>query len=201
MQWTGSSGDFPSEFEWEGITIELLNFGQLEQMSRMTLKNRVTTMREHIAAQQPGTRLPPLSGFGPDMTIAWLLKVQVALARSVGIRITESDLGALSENSSGGTMADVMSKPRAIAVDQHENFDQQHMNYDQQSYQQQMYSQQGYSQGYRQKGHDGFQSKSAQDLASYEPAQMKAMYDAATADASYTANQARARNQSSFTFG
>lgn len=69
MQWSSPPrGDFPSSFEWNGVELELLTFAQLEQQSRLNLKNRVTTLREIISAEQPGTRLPPLNGFGPDMT-------------------------------------------------------------------------------------------------------------------------------------
>jgi hypothetical protein len=48
---------------------------------------------------------------------------------------------------------------------------------------------------------DEFRSKSSQNAMAYEPEHLRNMYDAATTDASHTAQMAKARNQSSFTFG
>lgn len=133
--------------------------------------------------------------------------MQVALARSVGIQITEASLGALADEAGGdGSMASTMkaSKDRGTSIqDERENVSGQDLSYPPQSAQQQMYAQQGYSQGYQ---HDAgrfndFQSKSAQNAAQYEPEHMRRMYDSATKEAGHTAALAKARNQSSFTFG
>lgn len=207
MQWSGSRGDFPSEFQWNGYTIELLNYSQLEQQSRLHLKNRVTTFREQIAQMQPNTRLPPLAGAGADLVIPWLLKVEVALARSVGIDITEADLGAPQVDNSGlygdGSMAGSMAPRVRTPMPSYAPPAEVAPQYPQQSYQQQQFQQDGSacSGGYRHTEYDAFRSKSAQNVAMYETDQIRHMYESATADAEAIRQKARERNQSSFTFG
>jgi len=208
MQWSGSRGDFPSEFQWNGFTIELLNYSQLEQQSRLHLKNRVTTFREQIGQMQANTRLPPLTGYGADIVIAWLLKVEVALARSVGIDITEADLGAPQVDSGmygDGSMAGSMAPRVRTPMPSYAPFTEAASMQPPQSYQQQHFQQAGHdygqAPGYRRSEYDAFQSKSAQNSNFYETDQIRQAYESATADAEAIRQKARERNQSSFTFG
>lgn len=68
----------PHEIAFEGTTIQISTFHQLEQMSRKNLMGRVTVLRQQVGTD----RLPPLTGHGPDLTIDWILNVQQGLVRA-----------------------------------------------------------------------------------------------------------------------
>ena len=80
----------PTELSFNGQTIALKTFAQLEQQSRTNLKLVVKTLQEQLGDQG----LPPLTGHSPDLTIAWILDVQCAVCMGKGLRLTPADFGA-----------------------------------------------------------------------------------------------------------
>lgn len=80
----------PTEITFNGATIQLITFGQLEQMSRQNLKLRVKTLQEKLGESS----LPPLRGHGNDLTIDWILTVQCAVCAGKGLPLTPADFGA-----------------------------------------------------------------------------------------------------------
>jgi hypothetical protein len=83
---------------FNGKSIQLLTFQQLEQMSRQNLKIRVKTLQEQLEDQN----LPALAGHGPDLTIEWILSVQCAICMGKGLRLTPADFGAPSTANAEG---------------------------------------------------------------------------------------------------
>ena len=80
----------PTEITFNGKQIQLLNYQQLEQLSRQNLKLRSKTLQEQLADQP----LPPLAGQGQDLVIDWILSVQCAVCMGKGLSLTPADFGA-----------------------------------------------------------------------------------------------------------
>ena len=70
--------------------VELYTYQQLMDLSKVNLKQRVLNLREQLGEG----RLPPLqAGAAHDIAVPWMIRVEVAAARSVGVEITEEELG------------------------------------------------------------------------------------------------------------
>ena len=80
----------PTEVIFNGKTIPMLNFMQLEQMSRQHLKNASRNLMDSLGADN----LPPITGHGQDLMIAWILDVQCAVCRGKGIELSPALFGA-----------------------------------------------------------------------------------------------------------
>lgn len=80
----------PTEIMFNGTSVTLSTFQQLEQLSRQNLKKRVLTLQEQLGS----ANLPPLTGHGPDLTIEWILTVQCAVCTGKGLSLSPADFGA-----------------------------------------------------------------------------------------------------------
>mmetsp|Transcript_32744 Transcript_32744/g.86051 ORF Transcript_32744/g.86051 Transcript_32744/m.86051 type:complete len:157 (-) Transcript_32744:245-715(-) len=88
----------PSEIIFNGVEVTLLTYKQLEQQSRKNLMIKVRSLQDMLGADN----LPTLTGHGPDITIEWILSVQIALCRGKGIALTPANFGAPAAANSDG---------------------------------------------------------------------------------------------------
>ena len=108
----------PTELSFNGQTIALKTFAQLEQQSRTNLKLVVKTLQEQLGDQG----LPPLTGHSPDLTIAWILDVQCAVCMGKGLRLTPADFGAPAAANEDGFFGRGEAMPsKAAAAPMYEN--------------------------------------------------------------------------------
>jgi len=109
-----------SELEYNGKTVQMWTYKQLEQQAAKTIKARATLTRDIIGAGN----LPPLSiAGGVDQMIHWLLTAQCMLAESQGLQLTPADFGAPNDlvgHSHGAEPSGYqMATPYGTAADQH----------------------------------------------------------------------------------
>jgi len=80
----------PASVPFNGRDVTLWTCGQLENASKLNLKQRALNLRDLIGEDQ----LPPLNTSGPAPTIIlWLLEVQVALCKTKGLNVEVADFG------------------------------------------------------------------------------------------------------------
>ena len=91
MRPTADMATLPTEIVFEGMTLPISTYEQLEQQSRKNLMGKVATLKQAVGAE----RLPALTGHGPDLTIDWILVVQQGLVRNVtGHTFSLAEFGA-----------------------------------------------------------------------------------------------------------
>ena len=81
----------PDEIEFEGKTVAIWTYPQLEKLSKLNLRARAMNLRDQIGADRlPNLRLTAQ----PAALIQWLLNAEVSMCEALGIPLTMKDLGA-----------------------------------------------------------------------------------------------------------
>jgi hypothetical protein len=99
----------PTEIPFNGQTILMKTYAQLEQLSRQNLKIHVKTLQDQL----DGQGLPPVSSHSPEFTIAWILNVQCAVCMGKGLQVSPKDFGAPATDTSEGYFGCGEAMPRS----------------------------------------------------------------------------------------
>lgn len=89
---------FPTEISFNGVTLPLVKYGELEQLSKVNLKNKAMNLRDMIEATESNffghyPKMVLRTSTHPEDMMKWVIDVQVILCKALKMGLDHASFG------------------------------------------------------------------------------------------------------------